>query len=101
MDKQDGGMPPDLEEQSRVAGEMLERSLLRAVSSVETELTRVMRTGEADIERLAQRIAAMMAQLALDSVFGGGNSAGGDGAGSLNGIATAIARAARRGSRFT
>ena len=38
MNTRDGGMPPDFEEQSRIAGEMLERSLLRAVSSVETEL---------------------------------------------------------------
>jgi hypothetical protein len=100
MDRQDGGAPPDFEEQSRVAGEMLERSLLKAVGSVEAELTRVMRTGEADIERLAQRIAETLARLAVDSVFGVEGAAG-DGAGSPNGIATAIARAVRRGSRFT
>jgi len=101
MVRNDGGAPPDFEEQSRAAGEMLERSLLKAVSSVETELTRVMRTGEADLDRLAQRITQTLAQLAVDSVFGGGGAEGGDGAGSPNGIAAAIARAARRGSRFT
>jgi hypothetical protein len=101
MNRQDGGGPPDFEEQSRAAGEMLERSLLKAVSSVETELARVVRTGEADLERLARRITETLAQLAVESVFGGGNAGGSDVAGSLNGIATAIARAARRGSRFT
>ena len=102
MDRQNDGAPPDFEEQSRVAGELLERSLMRAVSSVETELARVVRTGEADLDRLARRITETLAQLAVDSVFGGGGgSVEGDGAESLSGIATAIARAARRGSRFT
>ena len=101
MDRQDGGAPLDFEAQSREAGEVLERYLMRAVTSVETELARVMRTGEADVDRLARRITETLAQLAVDSVFGGGSPAGDDGAKSLNGIATAIARAARRGSRFT
>jgi hypothetical protein len=100
MDRQNGGAPPEFEEQSRMAGEMLERSLMRAVNSVETELARVVRTGEADLDRLARRITETLAQLAVDGVFGGG-SARDDGAKSLNGIATAVARAARRGSRFT
>ena len=101
MDRQNGGAPPDFEEQSRVAGEMLERSLMKAVGTVETELARVVRSGEADLDRLARRITETLAQLAVDSVFGGGSAASDDGAKSLNGIATAIARAARRGSRFT
>jgi hypothetical protein len=105
MTGRNGGGSPDFEEQSRVAGEMLERSLMKAVSSVETELGRVVRTGEADLERLARKIAETLAQLAIDSAVGGlgsgAPSAGGDAAGSLNGIASAIARAARRGARFT
>ena len=103
MNSQDGGAPPDIEEQSRIASEMLERSLMKAVGSVETELARVMRAGEADIDRLARRITETLAQLAVDSVLGnaGSGPTGSEGAGSLNGIATAIARAARRGSRFT
>jgi hypothetical protein len=102
MNNQDGGAP-DFEEQSRAASEMLERSLMKAVGSVETELTRVMRAGEADLDRLARRITETLAQLTVDSVFGnaGGGATGDEGAGSLNGIATAIARAAQRGSRFT
>lgn len=104
MDRKNERVLPDIEEQSRAASEMLERSLLQAVNSVEVELSRVMRAGEADVERLAQRIAQTVAQLAVDSVMGAaerGNGAEREGAGSLNGIATAIARAARRGSRFT
>jgi phage-related minor tail protein len=98
----EGGVTPDLEEHSRLAGEMLERSLLRAVSSVEAELQQVVRTGEADLNRLAARIAETLAKLAIDSVFSGagGDTGGGSGAASTNGLATAIARAARRGSRF-
>lgn len=96
------GATPDFEEQSRLAGEMLERSLLRAVSSVEAELQRVVRTGEADLDRLAARIAETLAKLAVDSVFGGagGDAADRPGAASTNQFAAAIARAARRGSRF-
>jgi hypothetical protein len=102
MNRQNEGVAPDFEEQSRAAGEMLEQSLLKAVSTVESELTRVLRAGEADLERLARRIAETLAQLAVDSVFGGGSGGNADdAAGSLNGIATAIARAAQRGSRFT
>lgn len=105
MNTRDGGMPPDFEEQSRIAGEMLERSLLRAVSSVETELERVVRTGEADLERLARKIVETLVQLAIDGVAvgsgSGAPSTGGDAAGSLNGIASVIARAVRRGARFT
>jgi hypothetical protein len=92
----------ELEEQARVAGEMLERSLMKAVSSVESELARVVRTGEADLDRLARKVAETLAQLAVDSALGGGGvRPAGETAGSLNGVAAAIARAARRGARFT
>ncbi len=101
MDEKKTGAYTDLAEESRVAGEMLERSLLQAVSSVENELTRVMRAGEMDLERLAQRIASTLAELAIDGAMRSSQSTGGDAATSLNGLATAIARAARRGARFT
>lgn len=89
------------------AGDALEQALLRATQTVERELARIVKTGEDDLDRLARRIAETLAQLALDGVLGGvaGDGAQGaardGGAASLNGIAAALARAARRGARFT
>lgn len=103
MNGTNGGGDADFEEQSRVAGEVLERSLLRAVSSAESELARVVRSGEAELDRLALRITETLAQLAIDGVLGARPVQADSGAApaSLNGIAKAVARAARRGARFT
>ncbi len=46
----DDDVPPAFAERSRAAAEMLERSLMKAVGSVEAELARVVRTGESDLE---------------------------------------------------
>lgn len=105
MDEREDGGQRAFEDQSRMAGEMLERSLMKAVSSVEAELARVVRSGEADLDRLVRRMTEALAQLAADGALrddaAGQRQDPGDAAASLNGIATAIARAARRGMRFT
>jgi len=89
-------------EAGRVASEMLERSLMKAVGAVEAELARVVRTGEADIARLAGAIVEILAKVSTARDSGPIDTAGpGDGAVSLNQIAAAVARAARRGARFT
>ncbi len=93
-------------EAAKAAGDALELALLRATQTVERELARTVKTGEDDLDRLARRIAETLAQLAIDgvmgSVFGGEPSSPAErGAGSLNAIATALAKAARRGTRFT
>ncbi len=96
----DDDVPPAFAERSRAAAEMLERSLLKAVGAVETELARVVRTGETDIERLAGLVVEIVARLGAAGVSGGA-SAPAETQGSLNQIATAIARAVRRGARFS
>lgn len=90
-----------IEERSRAAAEMLESSLMKAVSTVESELSRVVRRGEADLERLARAFAETLARLAIDGALGGQRTGAGEVGGSGNQIAAAIARAARRGSRFS
>ena len=91
-----------LEERARVAGEMLEWSLMMAVGTVEAELSRVMRTGEADLERLAAMVLEVVDRLSRASEGGAPNSSGGGAeAGSANQIATTVARAVRRGARFS
>lgn len=98
-------IPEDIRERAQATADMLERKLLKAVDAADTELARVIRNGEADFDRLARRIAETLAQLAIDSAFGAGSgdarSEGRDAGASLNRVATAVARAARRGSRFT
>lgn len=91
---------------AQTAADALERSLLKAVGNVEAELSRVLRTGESELDRLARMVAETLAKLAIDGVAGAASrsepAVGGDGAiGSLNQIAAAVARAARRGARFT
>ena len=96
----DDDVPPAFAERSRAAAEMLERSLLKAVGAVETELARVVRTGETDIERLAGLVVEIVAKLSA-AAPSGAPDVGSDAQGSLNQIATAIARAVRRGARFS
>jgi hypothetical protein len=103
MDVDEDGVTRAVAEQSRMAAEMLERSLLGAVGRVETELARVVRTGEADLGRLAGLVVEIVAKLATTNVAGGVGAGAGEenAAGSLNDVATAIARAVRRGARFS
>jgi hypothetical protein len=102
MDIGDDDATRALEERSRVAAEMLERSLLRALGNVEAELARVVRTGEADLERLAVLFIETLAKLADASGSGGdGGTSDPRAGGSANQIATTIARMVRRGARFS
>jgi hypothetical protein len=95
------------EKNAQVAGDALEQALMRATATVERELARIVKAGEDDLDRLARKIAETLAQLAIDGVIGGvmgetGSSPRGEGgAASLNGLAAALAKAARRGARFT
>lgn len=94
---------------AKAAGEALEQALLKATRVVELELARIVKAGEDDLDRLARRIAETLARMAIDGAMDvavGGrrtDDAGGgaDGKGSVNQIAAAIARAARRGTRFS
>lgn len=95
----------DQDEAAKAAGDALERALLKATQAVERELARIVKTGEDDLDRLARKIAETLAQLALDGVIGGLGHAGEapreDGVPSFNQVAAALAKAARRGMRFT
>lgn len=97
----DDDVPPAFAERSRAAAEMLERSLMKAVGSVEAELARVVRAGETDIERLAGLVVEIVARLGAAAPSGGSAPDGAKAQGSLNQVATAIARAVRRGARFS
>lgn len=96
------------DEGAQIAGEALEQALLKATRAVETELARILKRGEDDLERLAGRIAETLARLAVEGVMGAGSGAVDpaivdDQRGSepsLNQMATAFVRAARRGGRF-
>ncbi len=94
-------------DEARIAGEHLEAALLRATQAVERELGRIVKAGEDDLDRLARKIAETLAQLALDGVMGSvledGRSPRSQTSApsSLNGIATALAKAVQRGGRFT
>lgn len=98
-------MADEENEAAQAAGDALEAALLKATRTVERELSRIVKAGEDDLDRLARRIAETLAQLALDGLLGevGERSrpAADAGASSINQIAGALARAARRGSRFT
>lgn len=85
-------------DEAQAMADLLERSLLKAVGSVEAELARVMRAGEADIERLARTVVEILGQLGAASTAA---PAGSDAAASLNQVAAAVTRAARRGARFS
>ena len=89
----------EVEQRSRAAADMLERSLMKVVGTIESELSLVVRNGEADLERLARLVAETLAKLAIDGALGQRPS-GGEPA-SANQIAAAVARAARRGARFS
>lgn len=101
---------------AKAAGDALEQAFARAGRSIRSELETLARSGEADLDRLAAKLAETLAQLAVRQVLGTSgregapvnvtmNVAGGGGesgtAGSANQIAAAIARAVRRGARFS
>lgn len=96
------------DEAAQAAGDALEQALLKATRSVEAELTRILKRGEDNLGRLAGRIAETLARLAVEGVMGVGSGAADPAAvderqgsePSLNQIATALVRAARRGGRF-
>lgn len=85
----------------------LEQALLRAAHKVELELARIVKSGEDDLDRLVRRFAEAIAKVAIDTAFGndfGSSISLPDSSrvsGAVNQIAGAIAKAARRGQRFT
>lgn len=89
------------DEVARAAADALEAALLRATQTVERELARIVRTGEDDLDRLARKIAETLAQLAIDSVIPEQRPGDDQGVASLNGLAATLAKAVRRGGRFT
>ena len=96
-------------EAAQAAGEAMEQALLNATRSIELELARIIRRVEDDLDRLAGRITETLARLAIDGAIGAvlegsapvTNEARDSATGSINQLAAAIARAARRGTRFT
>lgn len=96
------------DEAAQAAGDALEQALLKATRVVELELARIVKSGEDDLDRLANRIAETLARLAVDGAIGAvfdgapASASSGDSAhGSINQVAALVARAARRGARFT
>ncbi|RYG30521.1 MAG: hypothetical protein EON93_14655 [Burkholderiales bacterium] len=83
---------------------VFEEAMLKSARAIELELERVMKRGEDQLERLASRIAEVLAGLAVDgvlnAVLGGGEQPVDAAAGSANQTAALIARAVRRGTRF-
>lgn len=88
------------DEAAEAVAEAMERALMLAAQSVERELSRIVKAGEDDIERLSRRLAEILANGAIDSVMGlasgGPQGVGGDSGhgGSANQIAATIARPA-------
>ena len=99
-------MTDQQDEAAQRAAEAMEQALLKATQRIESELARIVRTGEDDLDRMARRFFQRFAELALagvlDSALGGaGPDAANDATrSSINQAAAAIARAARRGARF-
>ncbi len=97
------------DEAAKAAGDALEQALLKATRVVELELARIVKAGEDDLDRLARRIAETLARMAIDGAMGpaldgqapAANSGSSGVQGSINQVAAAIARAARRGARFS
>lgn len=98
-------MADERDEAASAAGDALEAALLKATQTVERELARIVKSGEDDLDRLARRIAETLAQLALDGLLGETvqtpRTAAEAGVSSVNQIAGLLAKAARRGMRFT
>jgi hypothetical protein len=98
-------MADERDEAASAAGDALEAALLKATQTVERELARIVKSGEDDLDRLVRRIAETLAQLALDGLLGETvqtpRTATEAGVSSVNQIAGLLAKAARRGMRFT
>jgi hypothetical protein len=88
-----------------VEGDALAAGLLNATQTVERQPTRIVKSGDDDLDRLARRIAETLAQLALDGCLGGyverSTPASDTGASSMDRVAGPPAKPARRGTRFT
>ncbi len=97
---------------ARVAAEQVEAAFAKVGRAIRGEVTSLVKTGEADLDRLARKLVETLAQLAVKSVFGevspvnvvmnvpqGAQAS--DILSSANQIAGAAARAVRRGVRFT
>lgn len=89
-------------------GDAMERALTKAAQGFERELSRILTSGEDVVERLARRIAEVLASAVVDGAAGailGGRQdelrSTESEVGSVNQLAVAIAKAARRGVRFT
>lgn len=80
---------------ARAAGEALEKSIARATQAARAELQSLVKTGEADINRLTRALAEGLAQAAVSRIGGA------SGVGSSNQVAALIAEAVRKGMRFT
>jgi hypothetical protein len=104
---------------AKAAGESLEAAFAKAGNAIRGELEQLAKSGEADLDRLGRAVLETLAKLAVDRVFGGGGvareasapvnvtmnfSGGASGeraVGSSNQVAAAVARAVRRGVRFS
>lgn len=97
----------ETDEAVEAAADAMERALMRAAQSVERELARIVKAGEDDIDRLSRKLAEILATGAINGLLGlasDGAQGGVDddaSGGSLNQIAAAVTRAARRGARFS
>ena len=87
-----------------VKAAVFEDAMLKSARAIELELDRVIKRGEDQLERLASRIAEVLAGVAIDgavnAVLGGREQSSADTGGSANQTAAMIARAVSRGSRF-
>jgi hypothetical protein len=83
---------------------VFEGAMLKSARAIELELERVMKRGEDQLERLAARIAEVLARVALDgaldAVLGNREQSLDVDGGAANQTAALIARAVQRGSRF-
>lgn len=100
-----GSSSMDREDEALLAkAALFEDAMLKSARAVELELERVMKRGEDQLDRLAARIAEVLAREAvdgaLDAVLGGGEQSVSDPRGSANQAASVIARVVRRGTRF-
>ena len=97
---------------ARQAAAQIEAVFARAGTAVRSELAQIARSGEADLDRLARKLAQVLAEFAVRQAFGDGRQApvnlvmnvagsvGGGAQASAGQIAAAAARAVRRGARF-
>jgi uncharacterized heparinase superfamily protein len=91
------------DEVARAARDALEAALLKATQTVGRELTRIVKSGNDALDRLAPRIAETLAQLALDGLLGSyierSTPASDTGASSMNRVAGSVGEAGA--TRFT